>query len=160
MLPSLPLPVVQVIKKSCYPRWNETFEFDLDESAVEKLCVIEVWDWDLVSRNDFLGKVSSRERGLGRRQTFKCSPSKGIVLFKGRSLRFSAFAFCVRFLKESPLSAGWGNKHFKIKYDCSKHRDMEKAGVTGRWERRSYIWCASCTLPCAIGGWVINASRI
>lgn len=46
----------QVVKKSCYPRWNETFEFDLDESATEKLCV-EVWDWDLVSRNDFLGKV-------------------------------------------------------------------------------------------------------
>ncbi|TFK13009.1 Ras GTPase-activating protein 4B [Platysternon megacephalum] len=45
-----------VVKKSCYPRWNETFEFDLDESAAEKLC-IEVWDWDLVSRNDFLGKV-------------------------------------------------------------------------------------------------------
>uniref|UniRef100_A0A8C0G451 Ras GTPase-activating protein 4 n=1 Tax=Chelonoidis abingdonii TaxID=106734 RepID=A0A8C0G451_CHEAB len=45
-----------VVKKSCYPRWNETFEFDLDKSATEKLC-IEVWDWDLVSRNDFLGKV-------------------------------------------------------------------------------------------------------
>ncbi|XP_032633910.1 ras GTPase-activating protein 4-like isoform X3 [Chelonoidis abingdonii] len=44
-----------VVKKSCYPRWNETFEFDLDKSATEKLC-IEVWDWDLVSRNDFLGK--------------------------------------------------------------------------------------------------------
>ncbi|XP_030392790.1 ras GTPase-activating protein 4-like isoform X3 [Gopherus evgoodei] len=44
-----------VVKKSCYPRWNETFEFDLDESATEKVC-IEVWDWDLVSRNDFLGK--------------------------------------------------------------------------------------------------------
>nr|XP_028563771.1 ras GTPase-activating protein 4B isoform X2 [Podarcis muralis] len=53
-----------VIKKSCYPRWNETFEFDLDESAVEKLCVIEVWDWDLVSRNDFLGKVVFNVQGL------------------------------------------------------------------------------------------------
>ncbi|KAJ7309027.1 hypothetical protein JRQ81_008314 [Phrynocephalus forsythii] len=46
-----------VIKKSCYPRWNETFEFDLEGPTVDKLCVIEVWDWDLVSRNDFLGKV-------------------------------------------------------------------------------------------------------
>ncbi|XP_004442196.1 PREDICTED: ras GTPase-activating protein 4 isoform X2 [Ceratotherium simum simum] len=45
-----------VVKKSCYPRWNETFEFELEEGATEALCV-EVWDWDLVSRNDFLGKV-------------------------------------------------------------------------------------------------------
>lgn len=45
-----------VVKKSCYPRWNETFEFDLEEEAAEALSV-EAWDWDLVSRNDFLGKV-------------------------------------------------------------------------------------------------------
>uniref|UniRef100_A0A3Q2HY74 RAS p21 protein activator 4 n=1 Tax=Equus caballus TaxID=9796 RepID=A0A3Q2HY74_HORSE len=44
-----------VVKKSCYPRWNETFEFELKEGAAEALCV-EAWDWDLVSRNDFLGK--------------------------------------------------------------------------------------------------------
>lgn len=49
--------LLQVVKKSCYPRWNETFEFELAEPAGEKLCV-EVWDWDLVGRNDFLGKVS------------------------------------------------------------------------------------------------------
>ncbi|XP_066057722.1 ras GTPase-activating protein 4-like isoform X2 [Chamaea fasciata] len=48
-----------VVKKSCYPRWNETFEFELAEPAGEKLCV-EVWDWDLVGRNDFLGKVSPK----------------------------------------------------------------------------------------------------
>uniref|UniRef100_A0A8C2VCY1 Ras GTPase-activating protein 4 n=1 Tax=Chinchilla lanigera TaxID=34839 RepID=A0A8C2VCY1_CHILA len=45
-----------VVKKSCYPRWNETFEFELEEGATDVLCV-EAWDWDLVSRNDFLGKV-------------------------------------------------------------------------------------------------------
>nr|XP_020660670.1 ras GTPase-activating protein 4B [Pogona vitticeps] len=53
-----------VIKKSCYPRWNEMFEFDLEESTAEKLCVVEVWDWDLVSRNDFLGKVVFNVQGL------------------------------------------------------------------------------------------------
>ncbi|KAM9320064.1 ras GTPase-activating protein 4-like [Gastrophryne carolinensis] len=52
-----------VVKKSCYPRWNEAFEFDLDESFTEKL-TIEVWDWDLVSKNDFLGKVVINVDGL------------------------------------------------------------------------------------------------
>ncbi|XP_055462581.1 ras GTPase-activating protein 4 isoform X1 [Psammomys obesus] len=45
-----------VVKKSCYPRWNETFEFELEEGAIGAL-LVEAWDWDLVSRNDFLGKV-------------------------------------------------------------------------------------------------------
>ncbi|XP_060223871.1 ras GTPase-activating protein 4B isoform X5 [Meriones unguiculatus] len=45
-----------VVKKSCYPRWHETFEFELEEGAVGAL-LVEAWDWDLVSRNDFLGKV-------------------------------------------------------------------------------------------------------
>ncbi|XP_053941333.1 ras GTPase-activating protein 4 [Cuculus canorus] len=52
-----------VVKKSCYPRWNETFEFELAEPAGEQLCV-EVWDWDLVGRNDFLGKVVFSVQGL------------------------------------------------------------------------------------------------
>ncbi|XP_062945231.1 ras GTPase-activating protein 4B isoform X1 [Cynocephalus volans] len=53
-----------IVKKSCYPRWNETFEFELGEGATEELCV-EAWDWDLVSRNDFLGKVVFNVQRLG-----------------------------------------------------------------------------------------------
>uniref|UniRef100_A0A8C7I9V8 RAS p21 protein activator 4 n=1 Tax=Oncorhynchus kisutch TaxID=8019 RepID=A0A8C7I9V8_ONCKI len=46
-----------VIKKSCYPRWNESFEFELDDAPLDTPLSVEVWDWDLVSKNDFLGKV-------------------------------------------------------------------------------------------------------
>ncbi|XP_060769390.1 ras GTPase-activating protein 4 isoform X3 [Neoarius graeffei] len=46
-----------VVKKSCYPRWNESFEFELDDTLADSPLSVEVWDWDLVSRNDFLGKV-------------------------------------------------------------------------------------------------------
>lgn len=78
-----PLPL-QVVKKSCYPRWNETFEFELAEPAGERLCV-EVWDWDLVGRNDFLGKVSPQMplplRGpcLAAHPTPSCLPLPGGV---------------------------------------------------------------------------------
>lgn len=75
------LPCPKVVKKSCYPRWNETFEFDLDKSATEKLC-IEVWDWDLVSRNDFLGKVRGHRR-LIRATSF------GLVLIQSVGLIFN-----------------------------------------------------------------------
>ncbi|XP_069767433.1 ras GTPase-activating protein 4 isoform X2 [Narcine bancroftii] len=47
-----------VVKKSCYPRWNEVFDFTLDEAVTENTLYVEVWDWDLVSKNDFLGKVA------------------------------------------------------------------------------------------------------
>ncbi|XP_038861146.1 ras GTPase-activating protein 4 [Salvelinus namaycush] len=46
-----------VVKKSCYPRWNESFEFELDDAPLDTPLSVEVWDWDLVSKNDFLGKV-------------------------------------------------------------------------------------------------------
>ncbi|KAE8624885.1 hypothetical protein XENTR_v10006080 [Xenopus tropicalis] len=68
-----------VVKKSCYPRWNEAFEFDLEETITEKLS-IEVWDWDLVSRNDFLGKVVINLNGLQttlqEEEWFRLSPGK------------------------------------------------------------------------------------
>ncbi|XP_072098974.1 ras GTPase-activating protein 4 [Mobula birostris] len=47
-----------VVKKSCYPRWNEVFDFALDDAVTENTLYVEVWDWDLVSKNDFLGKVA------------------------------------------------------------------------------------------------------
>uniref|UniRef100_A0A4W5MDX8 RAS p21 protein activator 4 n=1 Tax=Hucho hucho TaxID=62062 RepID=A0A4W5MDX8_9TELE len=46
-----------VVKKSCYPRWNESFEFELEDASMDTPLSVEVWDWDLVSKNDFLGKV-------------------------------------------------------------------------------------------------------
>ncbi|KAM5181749.1 ras GTPase-activating protein 4-like [Mantella aurantiaca] len=71
-----------VVKKSCYPRWNEAFDFDLDESFTEKL-TIEVWDWDLVSKNDFLGKVVINVNGLQKdlqeEGWFRLSPGKSKV---------------------------------------------------------------------------------
>ncbi|XP_033947474.1 rasGAP-activating-like protein 1 isoform X2 [Pseudochaenichthys georgianus] len=48
-----------IIKKTRFPHWGETLELELDpeELREEGTVTVEVWDWDMVGRNDFLGKV-------------------------------------------------------------------------------------------------------
>ncbi|XP_062399774.1 rasGAP-activating-like protein 1 [Sardina pilchardus] len=48
-----------IIKKSRFPHWGETLELRLARGEEEGGgCVtLEVWDWDMVGKNDFLGKV-------------------------------------------------------------------------------------------------------
>ncbi|XP_028906132.1 rasGAP-activating-like protein 1 [Ornithorhynchus anatinus] len=47
-----------VIKKTRFPHWDEVLELELwGEEAVGAHLRLEVWDWDLVGRNDFLGQV-------------------------------------------------------------------------------------------------------
>ncbi|CAN9513463.1 unnamed protein product [Ophioblennius macclurei] len=48
-----------IIKKTRFPHWAETLELELDpeELSTEETVTVEVWDWDMVGKNDFLGKV-------------------------------------------------------------------------------------------------------
>lgn len=48
-----------IIKKTRFPHWGETLQLELDsEELTEEVAVtVEVWDWDMVGKNDFLGKV-------------------------------------------------------------------------------------------------------
>ncbi|XP_037634949.1 rasGAP-activating-like protein 1 [Sebastes umbrosus] len=48
-----------IIKKTRFPHWVETLELELDpeELREEGTVTVEVWDWDMVGKNDFLGKV-------------------------------------------------------------------------------------------------------
>ncbi|XP_063051546.1 rasGAP-activating-like protein 1 [Engraulis encrasicolus] len=48
-----------IIKKTRFPHWGETLELSLEKGEEEEGgCVtLEVWDWDMVGKNDFLGKV-------------------------------------------------------------------------------------------------------
>ncbi|OXB65913.1 hypothetical protein ASZ78_008607 [Callipepla squamata] len=49
---------VQVIKKTRFPHWNEVLEFELAEDEPgDSVLSVEVWDWDIVGKNDFLGQV-------------------------------------------------------------------------------------------------------
>ncbi|KAM9178620.1 rasGAP-activating-like protein 1 [Mergus octosetaceus] len=47
-----------VIKKTRFPRWDEVLEFELEEGELgDAVLSVEVWDWDMVGKNDFLGRV-------------------------------------------------------------------------------------------------------
>ncbi|XP_075290787.1 rasGAP-activating-like protein 1 [Opisthocomus hoazin] len=47
-----------VVKKTRFPRWDEVLEFQLAEGELgEAVLSVEVWDWDIVGKNDFLGRV-------------------------------------------------------------------------------------------------------
>ncbi|XP_068512256.1 ras GTPase-activating protein 4-like isoform X1 [Anas acuta] len=95
-----------VVKKSCYPRWNESFEFELPEPAGEKLCV-EVWDWDLVSKNDFLGKVVFSVQGLrvaGRQEGwFRLQPHSSKPREDGRRGSLGSLQLQLRLRDETVL---------------------------------------------------------
>ncbi|RVE68470.1 hypothetical protein OJAV_G00092230 [Oryzias javanicus] len=49
-----------IIKRTRFPHWGETLELELESEGLSEqqgTVTVEVWDWDMVGKNDFLGKV-------------------------------------------------------------------------------------------------------
>ncbi|XP_068509714.1 rasGAP-activating-like protein 1 isoform X9 [Anas acuta] len=66
-----------VIKKTRFPRWDEVLEFELAEGELgDTVLSVEVWDWDMVGKNDFLGRVRV-SGGTGGTGATVCAPPFG-----------------------------------------------------------------------------------
>lgn len=48
----------RVLRSSLDPVWEETLTLDLKPEDKDRRVLIEVWDWDRTSRNDFMGCMS------------------------------------------------------------------------------------------------------
>ena len=48
----------QTIKKTRYPRWEETFDLEVTSYLGEDFLEVTMWDWDRMSNDDFMGRAT------------------------------------------------------------------------------------------------------
>ncbi|EDQ86659.1 uncharacterized protein MONBRDRAFT_10752 [Monosiga brevicollis MX1] len=63
----------KVVKKSLNPEWNEKFTWTLSSATKleHRFLTIEVWDWDRITRNDFMGAMAFELKELEDPDTIK-----------------------------------------------------------------------------------------
>ncbi|KAH9280557.1 Protein kinase C, brain isozyme [Echinococcus granulosus] len=129
----------KVVKASLNPEWNEKFVIEIGPEDESKRLMIEMWDWDRASRDDFMGALSFGVSEIVRRPVdcwFKLlSREEGefysIPCFDAKTIAFLNMSRA-KYEKSNGTNLGKDDNRVQSKQDTLRVTDFKFLRVLGK----------------------------
>ncbi|CDS39439.1 serine threonine protein kinase [Echinococcus multilocularis] len=129
----------KVVKASLNPEWNEKFVIEIGPEDKSKRLMIEMWDWDRASRDDFMGALSFGVSEIVRRPVdcwFKLlSKEEGefysIPCFDAKTIALLNMN-CAKYEKSNGTNLGKDDNRVQSKQDTLRVTDFKFLRVLGK----------------------------